>query len=169
MIPLLFGLAAAAEPADVDLSTAPDAAGVAAVRAVVRAEPFVLELPYRYDWSAAHPTVQSGTRLVLSVDPEWLAVRDARMPTLFVEGVPAEVLWRDPVTSTMGVVVPLALSGTVQVWFGPPVLPETVTAEDGARALAAARAGGATGFLVPASLAPIRLADHAALATPSSH
>lgn len=164
MIPLLFGLAVAAEPADVDLSAAPPSSGVTAVHSVVRVEPFVLDVPYRYDWSAAHPTVQAGTRLVLAVDPDWLVVRDARMPTLFVEGVPAEVLWRDPSTSTMGVVVPLALSGTVQVWFGPPVLPETVTAEDGARALAAVRAGGATGFSVPGSLAPIRLPDHAALA-----
>jgi hypothetical protein len=135
-----------------------------AVRAVVSAEPFVLTSPYAYAWSAEAPEVRGGTLLELDVAPAWLVVRDIDQPVLYVGSTPAEVLRRDLAAERMWVVVPGALPASVAIWFGPATLPERVTAESGARALAAAEAAGLVPLPVPRAAAAVTVADHAALA-----
>ena len=148
------------------LLPAPAAAeeGLTAVRAVRAAEPFVLDTPYRYEWSAEHPEVSGGVVLTLEVAPEWLRVRDIGQPVLFVGAVPAEVVRRDADAGLIWVVVPGALGPEVPIWFGAPLLPERVTATDGARELAAAQASGLRSLAIPQRAAARRVADHDALA-----
>ena len=148
------------------LLPAPAAAedGLTAVRTVRAAEPFVLDTPYRYEWSAERPEVTGGVVLTLEVAPEWLRVRDIGQPVLFVGAVPAEVVRRDPDAGLLWVVVPGALSPEVPIWFGAPLLPERVTAADGARELATAQAAGLRPLAVPQRAVARRVADHEALA-----
>ncbi|MSQ01159.1 MAG: hypothetical protein EXR71_04590 [Myxococcales bacterium] len=142
------------------------AAGLAAepVLRVVSATPFVLLEPYRSDWSAAHPVVRGGTVLVLQVDPALLSVTDMPRPVLYVGEAPVEVLARDVDAGQVRVVVPGPLGTEAFVYFGGAALPEMITAEAGARELAAARAGGLAALRIPASLTARTVRDHAALA-----
>ena len=121
-----------------------------------------LDVPYRYDWSAEHPDVSRATVLVVQVEPERLVVHDVGDPVLLVDGVPAEVLRRDPVASTMTVLVPGALGATASVWFGPAMLPERFTHEQGAAELKAAQAGGLRPLDISGKT-EFRFGDHDAL------
>ena len=144
---LLAGAAEAAEPAE-----------PSPVRGIVSAVPFVLEVPYRSDWSAEHPEVRGGTVLVLD-----LVLRNGPQPVLYVGAAPAEVLRRDVEAGRLVVVVSAAIGGEVAVFFGGEALPETVTAAAGKLELAAALAGGVVPLRVPLSLTAERVADHAGL------
>ncbi len=131
---------------------------------VVSATPFVLVEPYRSDWSAAHPVVRGGTVLVLEVDPALLTMTNTPRPVLYVGEAPVEVLARDVDAGLVRVVVPGALGAEAFIYFGGAALPETITAEAGARELASARAAGLLPLRIPVSAAAVTVLDHAALA-----
>ncbi len=126
------------------------------VRGILSATPFSLGAAYRSDWSAEHPEVRGGTVLVVDVDPAWLVLRNGPQPVLYVGASPAEVLRRDVEAGRIVVVVPGPLGREVAVYFGAETLPETVTAAEGERQLAAALAAGTVPLPVPA-IAPTRL------------
>lgn len=145
---LLSGVAGSAEP----------------VRGIVAAVPFVLDMPYRSDWTAEHPEVRSGTLLVLDVDPSALGLRNGPQPVLYVGAKPVEVLYRDVEAGRLVVVVPGMIEAEVVVYFGGEALPETVTVQAGSRQLAEALAAGVVPMRVPMSLTVERVADHAGIA-----
>lgn len=133
------------------------------VRGILSATPFSLGAAYRSDWSAEHPEVRGGTVLVVEVDPAWLVLRNGPQPVLYVGASPAEVLRRDVEAGRIVLVVPGPLQREVAVYFGGEALPETVTAEEGERQLAAALAAGAVPLPVPASGPARVLADRRGL------
>ncbi len=131
---------------------------------VVSAAPFVLLESYRSDWSAAHPEVAGGTVLVLEVDPVLLVLTNRPGRVLYVGDAPVEILKRDVALGLVTVVVPGALSPETFIYFGSIALPETITAEAGARELAVAQAAGLQPLRIPASATVDIVLDHAALA-----
>lgn len=158
MIPLLLLHAAlAAEPTLLDDGHA--------VRAILAVQPFRLEHPYRYDWSAEHAAVGEGQLLVLEVDPAWLLPSDTRQAVLYAGAVPVERLntgWPD---GRLVVVVPGEPDlARTPLYFGGYELPERVTTQAGAALLALAHQRGLAPLPPPAPAASVTLADHAAVA-----
>ncbi len=135
---------------------------------LVLALPFVLDVPYRSDWSAEHPEVRGGTLLVLDVDPSALVLRNGPQPVLYVGAAPVEVLHRDVAAGRLVVVVPGVMESEVAIYFGGEALPETVTVAAGQRQLAEALAAGVAPIQVPRSLSVERVADHASLGVASN-
>lgn len=136
-------------------------AGDGGVREVLYAQPFVLEAPYRDDWSAEHPPVDRGTVLVLRVDPERVRPTQRAMPVLYVDGRPAERANLGWPSGVVMAVVPATVNPlTTRIWFGEPELPERIDAARGKVELLRATEAdeGLVGFAVPPE-APLHAKD----------
>lgn len=115
----------------------------APVEAVLVAQPFTLETPYRYEWSRERPLVSRGVLVVLAVDPALVVRRDALQPVLYAGDVPVQRLNHgDRSGRVVGIVPSVDDLAGVPIWFGAPQLPERVDAGVGREERArAGRAG----------------------------
>lgn len=129
-----------------------------AVHAVLSAIPFQLEAAYSYDWTAEHPMIQSGTVLVLDVDPAWLVPSDVHQAVLYVGTVPAERLNTGFPDGRLLVIVPPGVDvARSPIYFSGYDLPERIDATAGKKALADAMARGCAPL--PVTLSPVILAS----------
>ncbi|MBP7148261.1 MAG: hypothetical protein KBD01_11985 [Acidobacteria bacterium] len=101
----------------------------AAVRGVLYARAFTLEVPFAYDWSAGRPEVREGLMLVLEADPALLRTRETQEPILYVGGHVAQRISRGEESGRVVVLVPARVDlASEPIWFGTPGLPEQVDA-----------------------------------------
>ncbi len=95
---------------------------------LVYAQPFTVDVPFPYDWSADKPLVSRGFLIVIEADPALLRPRETAEPVLYVGDRPA---WRISRAHSSGRIV-LVCPGefpldSAEIWFGSPELPERVT------------------------------------------
>jgi hypothetical protein len=101
----------------------------APVRSILHAQRFTLETPFQSTWSKDRPMVSSGVLLVLDVDPAYVVPRNAMQPVLYAGDFTVERLNTGyPSGKVIGIVPGNLDLTTAPVWFGPPQLPERVTA-----------------------------------------
>lgn len=135
-----------------------------AVRAIISAQTFKLEQPYRYDWSAEHPQVREGLLLQLEVDPAWLIPSDTRQAVLYADHTPVERLNTGWPSGDLWVVVPGATSADhLRLYFGGYELPERVTEAQGRATEAAAVARGIQPLPLPKRGQPVNVRGQAEL------
>lgn len=147
----LVGLGSLALRATEDRAATPAERQAAPVRALVSAQPFVLERPAVHVWRAEQPTYDAGYLIVLEVDPEFVVPRQSEEPVLYAG---AETVERVNHGATNGRVVGIlpAVRGSdgkpsldlasTTFFFGPEALPERIRATDAQHELQrAARAG----------------------------
>jgi hypothetical protein len=121
--------------------------GIDSVKGLLYARPFTLETPYRYEWTAEKPGIDSGLILVLDVDKEFAKPRQVGVPVLYVGDTPAELANVGYESGHMIVIVPGAVDLlTAPVFFGSEQLPERVDREHGSLELQEARALGIVPF-----------------------
>jgi hypothetical protein len=114
-----------------------------AVKHLLYARPFSLDVPYSYTWTHEKAEITSGYLLVVEVEPEFARPRDTWMPVLYVGWRPAEVTNVDLEKGRMVVIVPGDVDLTQEpIFFGSVELPEKVTSERGREEMAAALALG---------------------------
>jgi hypothetical protein len=152
---LTFAVAALgflATPASIagDQGSTPESASQSSPRAVndvLAAQPFTLQQGYRNNWTKERSTVSSGVVVVLEVDPELAARRDAAEPILYAGNTPVQRL-NNPLTSgrVIGIVPGVVDLTGVPIWFGAPGLPERVTAESARAERTRAEASGIHAF-----------------------
>ena len=127
-----------AQPAPTPVPATP-----AGVESVLYARAFELAEPVRYAWSDEIAEIDSGTILVLAVDPAYLQPRALAEPVLYVGERPA---WRVSHGATSGRVVAVVPGevdlAEVPVFFGSPALPEQVDDDVARTELARAQAAG---------------------------
>jgi hypothetical protein len=110
---------------------------------LVWARPFALEQPEVYTMQAERPSFTDGLLIELRADPALLGARQVAEPVLYVGGVPAFRFNWDPTGGCLVVFVPGTLDlETTEIFFGPPELPERITAMRGASERAIAVAAG---------------------------
>ncbi|MCY2960216.1 MAG: hypothetical protein NTY35_08620 [Planctomycetota bacterium] len=128
---------------------------VGPVRALVLAQPFVLERPAVHTWRTEQPTFDAGYLVVLEVDPAYVQPRQTEEPVLYAG---AETLERVNHGATSGRVVCVLPSARVSgggpaldlsqttFFFGPEALPERIRATDAQHELERAVRSGARPF-----------------------
>jgi len=139
--------------------------------ALLAARAFALQEARPYAWMQGHPPIREGLLLALAVDPDLARPRQIAEPVLYVGGVPAERLNAGYPSGRLLVLIPGTPDlAALPVWFGDPELPERIDADDGAAALAGARALGVAPFspaeverALAAGGAALRLRDGRAL------
>ena len=101
----------------------------APVRSIIHAQRFTLETPFQSTWSKDRPRVTSGVLIVVDVDPAYVVPRNAMQPVLYAGNFTVERLNTGyPSGKVIGIVPGNIDLSTAPVWFGPPQLPERVTA-----------------------------------------
>jgi hypothetical protein len=102
----------------------------APVRSILHAQRFTLETPFQSTWSKDRPRVSSGVLIVVDVDPAYVVPRNAMQPVLYAGNFTVERLNTGyPSGKVIGIVPGNLDLTTAPVWFGPPQLPERVTAD----------------------------------------
>ena len=129
---LLFGAEAAAQTADPNTKAqaASEQSSPKPVNDILYVQPFTLAKGYTNTWSKEGGLVSSGVLVVLQVDPALVTRRDAAQPILYAGNTPVQRLNHGDQSGRVIGIVPGAadLEGS-PIWFGPPGLPERVTAE----------------------------------------
>ena len=112
---------------------------------LVLAQHFTLEQAHEYTWLAGVPQITQGTIVVVKVSAEDAQVRQVGGPVLYVGATPAERVNNGDLDGAIVAFAPghIDLSSTPIFW-GPPTLPERVTAQLGAEALSETKAQPAT-------------------------
>lgn len=101
----------------------------APVKSILHAQRFTLETPFQSTWSKDRPRVSSGVLIVVDVDPAYVVPRNAMQPVLYAGDFTVERLNTGyPSGRVIGIVPGNIDLTTAPVWFGPPQLPERVTA-----------------------------------------
>jgi hypothetical protein len=120
-------IAAFAQPAQRPAAAPPKTP--APVTDVLATRRFKLAQPYVNTWSKDRDHVASGTLVVLKVDPAYVVPRDALEPVLYAGEVPVQRLNRgDRSGRVIGIVPGNVDLASAPIWFGPPFLPDHVTA-----------------------------------------
>jgi hypothetical protein len=102
----------------------------APVKDLILIQPFELEKEYRHTWSAEAPTVQSGTVVVVEVDPSLVVPRNAAEPILYAGDHTVQRLNSGDRSGRVVGIIPGDVDLTqAPIWFGKPGLPERVTNE----------------------------------------
>lgn len=116
------------------------------VHGVTLVQPFELKQPMAYQWQAGAPSMNSGTLLVVQVDPKQAIPRQAGGSNLYIGGVPAAVTHPGYTDGNMVVFVPGSPDwSTTPIFWAEGDLPERTTLSDG---LELAKAVGADPFPV---------------------
>ena len=114
-----------------------------AVKHLLYARPFTLEVPYVYAWTNEKLEITSGYLLVIEVEPQFTRPRQTWMPVLYVGQRPAEVTNVDIEKGRMVVIVPGDVNLAQEpIFFGSVELPEKITSERGKLEMDAALALG---------------------------
>ena len=101
------------------------------VNDILYARRFTLQVPYKYTFSKEQPLVTAGTLVVLQVDPALVARTDQLQPVLYAGDVAVQRLNHGDQSGRVIGIVPGSVNlATAPIWFGPPQLPERVTAAD---------------------------------------
>lgn len=121
------------------------------VQRLLYARTFQLDEGYTYYWTKEQPTVETGTMIVVEVDPSFAYPRQVGVPVLYVGNTPAEITNIGYHSGRLIVVVPGEIDlATTPIFFGSTELPEMVTKERGDLELAAAVEMGIRPFSVEA-------------------
>lgn len=114
-------------------------------------------------WKAEWPTINTGTVVVVSVDPDMAFPKQTHNPVLYAGDTPLFVVGLDAKAGCVAGIVPggVDLQTAPVFWDTTPILPEQVTDAVGAEALDAALATGAKPF-ESATLASARAAAEGA-------
>ncbi len=101
----------------------------AGVDGLVYAQTFTLQDGFKYVWNKEHPTVTTGTLLVLKVDKALVIPRQVAEPVLYVGDSTAQRVNFGHESGYVIAIVPGAVDLTkAPIWFGTPDLPERVDA-----------------------------------------
>lgn len=137
---------------------APAHASAGGVYAILAAQPFVLDRPWRHTWRKEQPQFDAGWLVVLSVDPTLVVPRQIEEPVLYAG---AQTVERVNIGEESGHVVAILPSardarGNVALdlastpfYFGPNELPERVTELEARTQLARAITKGVLPLAVP--------------------
>ncbi|MEM8993721.1 MAG: hypothetical protein AAGF23_02900 [Acidobacteriota bacterium] len=99
------------------------------VLGLVHVQPFQLETSFPFDWRSERPAVQSGLLVVLRVDPDLVAPRNALEPVLYAGNQTVQRLNQGHDSGVVVGIIPGQMDlSTEPVWFGTPALPEAVDA-----------------------------------------
>lgn len=140
MIPSLLASAALLQA----LGASPSPTSIDGVRGVILARAFTLDDPATWAWSSEHPAFDSGTLLLLDVDPELLKPRQVGVPLLMAGDLPVERASLGWPSGHLLVVVPSSVDvRKVPFYFGSTELPERTDHQRGGQELQAALAAGA--------------------------
>lgn len=113
------------EPPDINKIATP-----APVADVVYASPFTLGEGYKYDWRQERPFIDSGTLVVLKVDPDFVYPRNAAELVLYAGNQTVQRLNDGHESGFVVGIIPGAIDlAREPLWFGKPALPERVTAD----------------------------------------
>ena len=116
-------------------------------------QPFRLERSFKYDWRRDHVDVRSGLLVVLKVDPNLVAPRDALEPVLYAGNQTVQRLNHGHESGFVIGIIPEQIDLSKEpIWFGTPALPERIDAEMIAKERAKAERSG----IVPLKSADIK-------------
>ncbi len=132
-------------------NTPPVPATPAAVLQLLEARPFTLVKGYENRWGKEHAMVQAGYLIVVRVQSDYVYPRQVAQPVLMVGAQVAEPMNIGYAAQTVVAIVPSALKAdgtleldlaTVPIFFGQPILAETIDAGVAAQQLAFATRNG---------------------------
>lgn len=113
------------EPPDINKIVTP-----ALVTDVVYASPFTLGEGYKFDWRQERPFIDSGTLVVLKVNPDFVYPRNAAELVLYAGNQTVQRLNDGHESGFVVAIIPGQIDlAREPVWFGRAALPERVTAE----------------------------------------
>lgn len=118
-----------------------------AVNDILYTQPFTLSKGYINTWSKGHELVYSGILVVLAVDPALVEPHDALEPILYAGNTPVQRLNHGNRSGrVVGIIPNITDLAAAPIWFGPPGLPERVTAQTTRAELARAEKSGIRPF-----------------------
>ena len=122
----------------------------AAAGSLLAVRGFTLQTARPYPWRQDHPEIRAGVLLALQVDPDLARPRQVAGPVIYVGDLPAERLNSGWPSGRLLLLVPGSPELSMEpIFFGPPELPERISAEQARAELRRAEVLGLAPFALP--------------------